>query len=301
MPGPYDDNVKKLIDANPQDFVTLALGGGHFEKVLPHKLQSVHIFADALLKITLEGKPSLLHIEFQSSNDSRMQERLLEYNILASREHDYLPVCSCVIFLRKGGTIPKSPFIRKLPTGEEMVRFHYRSIELWRIPSQELLRNGLVGLLPLVPLTQGGTRHEAVEEMISELVSVRKTELLLIAWTIASLAFENESEAEQKWLERTFAMLNDTLRNTRAYQKILKEGREEALRQELQRQRQALLDVVQKRFPELVPLMKEKTDAIEDPTILLHLIVKISTAQTSEEAEQLLLNKREDEEQNNKP
>jgi len=46
-------------------------------------------------------------------------------------------------------------------------------------------------------------------------------------------------------------MLDEILRNTPAYQKILREGRQEALQQELQRQREALLDVIRARFPKL--------------------------------------------------
>ncbi len=127
----------------------------------------------------------------------------------------------------------------------------------------------------------------------------------MIAGAIAALAFEDESVGEQEWLERTFAMLNDTLRNTKYYQKILKEGREEGLeegleegiakgrreerQQELQRQREALVDIVLDRFPRMVRLFKKQADTIEDPSLLLRLIVKISTAQSSEEAEQHLL------------
>lgn len=38
-------------------------------------------------------------------------------------------------------------------------------------------------------------------------------------------------------------MLDEVLRNTPAYQRILKKGRQEAFRQELLKQREALLDV----------------------------------------------------------
>jgi predicted transposase YdaD len=92
-------------------------------------------------------------------------------------------------------------------------------------------------------------------------------------------------------------MLNDTLRNTKYYQKILKEGREkgreegreEELQQELQRQREALVDIALDRFPRMVRLFKKQADTIEDPSLLLRLIVKISAAQSSDEAEQHLL------------
>jgi len=291
--GQYDDNVKKLIEANPQDFVTLAVNGGHFEEVLDKELKSVHIFADALLKVIQNGKPMLAHFEFQSGNDPEMRERLLEYNTLASREHGYIPVSSCVIYLKKVNDPPTSPFIRELPNSEEVVRFHYKSIELATMSADEFLESSGVGLTPLVTLNRDGTKHDVVRKMITGLQSTGQTNLLVIAGAIASLAFENESVAEQEWLERTFAMLNDTLRNTKYYQKILKEGREEGreeeLQQELQRQREALVDIVLDRFPRMVRLFKKQADTIEDPSLLLRLIVKISTAQSSEEAEQHLL------------
>ena len=301
MPGSYDDSIKKLIDANPQDFVSLVFGNGHFVLALPHELKLLHLYADALFKVMLDGEPVLLHIEFQSGYDPRMQERLLEYNTLASRGYGYLPVYSCVIHLKKDSSIPLSPFTRKLPTGEEVLRFHYKSIELWKKDAIELLHSGWAGLLPLVPLTRGGTEHGIVEEMIAGLLSAGKTELLVVANALASLAFEQESETEQEWLERTFAMLNDTLRNTKAYQKILKEGleqgRQEMLQQELQRQKQALLKVVQERFPKIMPSVREELEAIEDSAALWDLIVNVSTAQTAEDAEQLFRTAIEDKEQ----
>ncbi len=306
MPGSYDDSVKKLIDANPQDFVSLVFGNGHFVLALPHELKLLHLYADALFKVMLDGEPVLLHIEFQSGYDPRMQERLLEYNTLASREYGYLPVYSCVIHLKKDSSIPVSPFMRKLPTGEEVVRFHYKSVELWKKDAIELLHSGWMGLLPLVPLTRGGTEHGVVEEMIAGLVSAGKTELLVVANALASLAFEQESAAEQEWLERTFAMLNDTLRNTKAYQKILKEGREQGREQgreeglEKGRQealQQALLDVVEEHFPQIMYTVRQQIKVIGDPATLRHLIVKMTTVQTAEDAEQLFRTAIEDTEQ----
>jgi predicted transposase YdaD len=117
-----------------------------------------------------------------------------------------------------------------------------------------------------------------------------------------SLVFEQESEAEQEWLERTFAMLNDTLRNTRAYQKILKEGRERGREEGLEKGRQealqqALLDVTEEHFPQIMHIVRQQVKAIEDPALLRRLIVKVSTAQTAEDAEQLFRAAIEDKDQ----
>jgi len=214
MPKPYDDAMKKLVGGNPQDLVTWILPGAQFGQQLPFELSVENIYADGLLQVSLDGKEFLAHFEFQSSYDRHIGERLLEYNVLASRQYDYLPVYSCVIYLKNHSEVPVSPLIRGLPTGEEVVRFHYRSIELGKIIAGELLQTGLVGLLPLLPLTKDGARREVVEEMITGLVSAEKSESLWIGYALASRVLKDDL----KWLKRRFAMLEDILRDTPVYQ-----------------------------------------------------------------------------------
>lgn len=292
MPKPYDDAMKKLVMGSPQDLVLWVLPGAQFGKQLPYELSVENIYADGLLHVSLDGKELLLHIEFQSSNDLYIRERLLEYNVLASRQYNYLPVYSCVIYLKNHGEVPQSPFIRELPTGEEVVRFHYRSIELEKLASEELLQTGLVGLLPLLPLTRDGAQREVVEKMITGLVSAEKTDSLWIGYALASKVLKDDLQ----WLRRRFAVFGDILRETPVYQEVLAEGLEKGLKEgELRAQRQILLDVVQERFPGLAHLAKKQADTIEDPEILRRLIVKMSVVQTSEEAHQYLLSGAKDE------
>jgi hypothetical protein len=82
-------------------------------------------------------------------------------------------------------------------------------------------------------------------------------------------------------------MLYDMLRDTPAFQAIREEGREEG-REAL---RQALLAIVQARFPStrMVRLAKGQAAIIDDPAILQDLIVKVSLAQSAEEAQRYLL------------
>jgi predicted transposase YdaD len=151
-------------------------------------------------------------------------------------------------------------------------------------------RQRVSGLLPLLPLTKDGARREVVEEMITGLVSAEKTETLWIGYALASRVLKDDL----KWLKRRFAMLEDILRDTPVYQEVLAEGVEQGIEQgikegKLEAQRQTLLDVVQERFPGITHLAKKQADAIEDPDVLRHLIVKMSIVQTSTEAEHYLL------------
>ena len=155
-----------------------------------------------------------------------------------------------------------------------------------KLTSEELLQTGLVGLLPLLPLTRDGARREVVEKMITGLISAEKTESLLIGYALASKVLKDDL----KWLRRRFAMFGDILRDTPVFQEVLAEGLEKGLKEgELRAQRQTLLAVVQERFAGIVDLAKKQADAIEDSEALRRLIVKMSTVQTSEEARQYLL------------
>jgi len=106
-------------------------------------------------------------------------------------------------------------------------------------------------------------------------------------------------------------MLRDVMRETWAFQNTPQEGHEgelpqgfqmafmqglhQAHKEILQELRQTLLKVVRLRFPNVVRLAKKQTGDIEDSAILRDLIVKMSIAQSSEEAVVYLLEVDEDE------
>lgn len=306
MPKPYDDAMKKLVGGNPQDFLSWVLGEAIYTRRLPYELHPESIYADGLIEAVLNDERILAHFEFQSSYDLRMGERLLEYNVLASRQYDYVTVYSYVIYLKDCGNVPQSPFIRVSSTGKEIVRFHYDIIELHKITAEEIQETELVGLLPLLPLTRDGAKHEVIEDMVALLVAAGQTDLLWIGYALAAKVMKHDLH----WLRRRFSMLGDFLRDSPVYQEVLEEGLEKGIEQGLeqgltkareetmQQQRRALLEIVIERFPELVRQTKKDAEAIDDPAILLHLIVKMGTVKNAEEAKRLLLALSQDENDN---
>ena len=182
----------------------------------------------------------------------------------------------------------------EFPTGEVVHHFSFKVIKLWEISPEVLKQTGLVGIFPLMVLTQGGKRPEVVEEVITSLKSVggeAGKELLSLTYILASLVFENEADC--RWLKKRFKMLQDILRDTWAYQEIMQEGREEGREEERQQrlkdQRQMLMTLVQVHFSNIVHLAQERADDINDPEVLQSLILKVVAAQDEEEAKQILL------------
>lgn len=81
------------------------------------------------------------------------------------------------------------------------------------------------------------------------------------------------------------------------FQQAFLQGVQQARKEVLQELRLTLLQVIQARFPNLVRLAKKQSVLIEDSEILRDLIVKMSIAQTNEEAVLHLLAVDEDEEE----
>lgn len=81
------------------------------------------------------------------------------------------------------------------------------------------------------------------------------------------------------------------------FQMAFMQGIHQAHKEILQELRQTLAKIVRLRFPNVVRLAKKQTSSIDDSTILRDLIVKMSIAETSEEAVVYLLEVDEDEDE----
>lgn len=301
MAKSWDDSIKRLVRANPQQFLSWVLKDAQFKDLLSLELKNQTREADALLAATLYGQDILVHFEFQSEKDEIMEQRTLEYSVLAKREHNR-PVYSFIIYLRPVKHMAKSPLIWTFPTGDEVLRFHFGVIHLWDIPSEEIRQTGFSGLLPLLPLTKGGNQLATAGTMIDDIVATKRPELLLgLAKAFASLVFTGE--ADKIWLERRFAVYKDILDESWAVQEWKAEGVikgkaegiiEGEIKGEIKGLHEALLDIFQARFPEIVSVARPEIDAIQDARLLRDVLVQTSLVQTPKEALLVLFNKNPD-------
>ena|SRR5579864_6544463 len=93
----------------------------------------------------------------------------------------------------------------------------------------------------------------------------------------------------------------DILQETPVYKFMTKEAREEGLQEGLEKGRQeareegcetfrqAIVEIVRKRFPKIVRLARKQVAVVDDPEQLRQLVVDISVAQSVEEVTQHLL------------
>ena len=367
MATPWDDSLKILLSEHPQDFVTLIMPGAQFQGKLLTEFAGRKATADGLFEITVEGKPMLLQIEVQSTNDPDMPERLLGYALRAKQEHQH-DVSSCVIYLREQGEVPPSPLQWPPINGHLRLTFHYLVLEVYNMRPQEVRQLGLPGLLPLLLLTRGGATHEMAEEVVTELEAMGHHKTLPAVEILLSLVFRDE--VDKVWLKRRFGTMYESLKESWLVQELMQEVREEAelklqqlreqeelklqerdlklqevrkeaelklqegelklqevrkeaelklqevelklkalqrendaqrevelkayetvvISERLEDQRQTLLSFISLRFPAIVAEAVRQAYAIKDFTILRSLLTQLYTAQTSEEALQMLRN-----------
>ena len=149
------------------------------------------------------------------------------------------------------------------------------------------MRQGWLGLLPLVILTRGGQRAEVVNEMIEQLTAAQEYDLLALARLMGGLVFK-EGSNESDWFKGRFHMFQDILRESWVYKEIGQEYFEQGIEQgKLQGQREMLLSFVQKDFPEVTVLARQQVDKITDSQILQAAFLKLVHVQTLEEAKQI--------------
>lgn len=283
---PYDSGSKRLLALCAQDFLDWLAQGAVFTGKRSEAFQSIAIDADILHEVLWYEKLGLVHLEIQSGPDANMEQRLLEYNVLAYRRYKCF-VNSYVIFLRDGGDDLHPPLVHTSADGSEGLTFHYKVILMREIPYEALLAQAPRGIWPFIPFARGGAQREVVEEIITRLTPVADSEtkeLLTLACFFAELAFPNQEDKE--WIKRRKAMLDDFLRESSIYQGILEEGREEG---SILASRKTLLALFDERFPRLNMVVSKTLPTIKKAEILQQLIIKIAVAKNEKEARKYLL------------
>ena len=285
---PWDGKSKRVLTEIPQDTVDWLLPGAKFVSNLSPELEDETVYADLLFEVSINGKRALLHIEIQRNRHSHMAERMWDYNHRATIKYK-CAVSSVVIYLIDDGQVATTPLIKDFPTGRIIHTFDFDVVKLWEIPTEFFSQQGLKGLLPFTPLTKNGARRETIDEVITRLAPPGEEpnkELLVLTFGLASLILI--TEADQQWLVRRIEKMHDFLYDTPVYQHIMRQGREEERREQVQELRETLLEVIMELFPKIRVPAQEQVDAITNTLLLRQLIVRIVTFKTPEEALQYL-------------
>jgi len=287
-PKPWDDSVKWLLRQSPQALVSFLVPDAQFDGEVDRELQAPSVIADTLYRVKWRKEQFILHVEFQRNPDLAMGRRLWHYNALTAI-HTNLPVCSVVIYLvESNGTFVQSPYVLPLPNGRPTQRLDFDTIKLWEIPPDVFEQPELMGLLPLLPLTQDAKELETVDRMIADLQKAGLESLLMIGFAFSVLKFPSKEQTAR--LKARFFMLHDILKETWVFQDVRQEGKEEGREEGAQQtKKRDLLLFVEARFPTLLAQAKQAVEQRQTVEQLELLLNKLYRMNTIEEAQAVLL------------
>ena len=201
MSKPYDATMKYLIERHPDAWPAfLGLPAAEVQ-VVEADLSTVTASADKVLLIKTVPS-SLLHVEFQSSFEERLDKRILRYNVLLDYEQD-LTVESAVILLRPAAERSRitGHVQRWSADGRRLLDFIYRVERVWEHPVESIL-TGPLGALPLAPLANVSTEDlpsvidRMQERLRQETTPADAAELWTGTYVLMGLRFPRELSSQ---------------------------------------------------------------------------------------------------------
>src|SRR2546430_1028632 len=139
MATPFDATTKHLVEMEPGDWIEYAGLPRAPVDVIDADLATVSSEADKVLRVR-ETEPWLLHLEFQSSYERDLGDRVLQYSVLLYRRH-HLRVTSIIVLLRPEADGPAMTGAVQLyrPDGRCYLDFSYDVVRSWQKPVEEVL------------------------------------------------------------------------------------------------------------------------------------------------------------------
>lgn len=243
------------------------------------EIDRTNLKADLVYNVQYRGNPHILNMELQTDTDNEMAIRMLRYHVGLYDKHRR-PVISMVIY----------PF--ETSGDEELLRFHYRVLPLWKLDAQQFVRDHVVSMYTLLPAMKGADVPlllQAVEEMKqryreSELGHhlVRFRTILRRSKTVST---QDKQEVENH-LDYYDSLLDQDpyLQQQKALERIL--GRTEGI----QAFQDTIIEIVKNRFPTLIELAQQRVVQIKQLEDLKQLNVQLSIAADQTAARRLLMN-----------
>ncbi len=307
----YDIAAKHAAQEFPKDMLHLILGTDDFE-IMEHldiELPAVEVRRmDSLTKIRLQGKPTLIHREYQlqDSYPISIARRIAGYRGQCYQQTE-LPIRSYVIYFRPpAGRRDPGGFFQNVDIPGQRFISEYEVIRLYELEGEPLLAARPPGLMPFLPLMQPPAGVDNVTWLQQCVATTRQLpldtatidNLLMSLGIFGNLAYDQET---------VFTIISEEdMRQSSIFQRLmeqpLEEARKEARKEALQEGRalgaretaiHSLMAVLDARFQDCnVQILKPTFEAITDLQLLDQLLRTAVQASTIDEVTQTLVQPR---------
>lgn len=267
-----DELIRHFLDIDVRESVMV--------EELPQETVSLKRSDFPVLVTDRAGAELLAVLEIQSRWHRRVPLHLLDYRTRYRIRRD-VKTLSCVILLLPSGSATDC-------YEDDEVRFHFRLIRVYEMDAREIMENGPVCLLPLVPLMKGGRAYvdEADQRIYTSGRNRREKADMLTSMAILSGLVAKELPA------MLIARRRDIMIESAAYDIIKQEGIQEGMRKgkmeglkegKASGIRESLAILIESQFGEETVRIRERLDSISDSDRLLELFRVIHQARDADE------------------
>ena len=317
---PYDNILKSLFEGQEQQMLAYFLAEAVYVDTLNIEVLRTPLRVDRVYKIILDDESNMLDLEFQASGEPDDAERLLEYHAYFHRKYKS-PVISVIVYPFPT-TVAVSPLREKRGKGKRTILvFDFLVIKLWEWQAADFVQNHAIPMYALLPTMAGANAemlHKAIDEMV-EYYQGREVQLAReIRWLgIMLRRAEIMPLAEKQEIEERLDMFDDLMERDPKMRKIRAQseargkaeglakgearGKAEGLAEGETRGKakgkaegkaeglqEAVVTVVEGRFPPLADLARQKVRRINTPDALSMMLRGLAAAPNEDAARTLL-------------
>lgn len=287
QPQQYDSTLKALFSNEAAEILP---------RLLPHiellgeqniEIDRTTLKADLVYFTHYKGQPHILNMELQTSADSQMAVRLLQYHVGLLAKYN-LPIISVVMYPFET-PIPQPPFEER-SEDELLLTLHYKVLALWLLEAERFVHDHAVSIYTLLPAMKGANAHlliRALREMREHYPNsqfghhlIRFHKILLKSKTLSEQ--EKQRVKEELHMQYSYDWFIDE--NEDVLERVAK-GEVKGLLWGLQR---SILQIVKQRFPALVATAEQEVQQVQQPEALDQLIKELVTAPDEATAQHVL-------------
>lgn len=164
----YDNILKRILEDHASEIIPCLLAEKDVEII---EALNVEVLIpprrnDRVFKAWHKGQRHIVDFEIEVSSNARMDVRLLIYHALLLEKYE-LPVISVIIYPFKVAMV-ESPLV-ETSGDEELLRFHFRTLPLWKLDAQKYFDEQQVCMYSLLPAMSGASAEmhmQAIDKMI---------------------------------------------------------------------------------------------------------------------------------------
>jgi hypothetical protein len=262
----YDKSSKWLLQNHGDSILRLA-GRVDFRAWRPLQAELVQPrrLPDGLLEVWPDAgdETDLSLVEIATYAEPRLGEQIARNAMLVYLARGIVPDVICLVLRPRGRRRAPRRIALKSRNAATRCLVAWPIIELWKIPSQDLLRSDDIGLIPWVPLSRLPARPEPVFQQCREMIDRKAPEgehdnLLTVTQILASLRYNDPRVFEILGGKRL--MIESPL-----LKQIVDEATQEARQQARQQARQeAIIQFLESKFGAVSPEIAEKIRTAAD-------------------------------------